>query len=194
LACQKQGTLTKLPPVMTFQSAVDSTVIAGDVVRFYEKLSPNGHELILFDTNKRALLQNFLKTSPLASLNESEAYEKRHYTLAILTNKDPDSKEIIARIHDENATTMNEVPLNMSWPDGIYSLSHLAIPFPMDDPLYGTDSVKPHSRHIQLGSINMRGERNVLRIPEKDLMRLRCNPFWDYITDRIKKVIAEERQ
>ncbi|MHC5085942.1 MAG: alpha/beta hydrolase [Planctomycetota bacterium] len=194
LACQKQGTLSKLPPVMTFQSAVDSTVIASDVVRFYEKLSPNGHELILFDTNQRALLQNFLKTSPLASLNESEASDKRNFTLAIITNKDADSKEIIARIQDENAATFNEVPLKMSWPDGIYSLSHLAIPFPMDDPLYGTDSVKPHSRHIQLGSINMRGERNVLRIPEKDLMRLRCNPFWDYVTDRIKKVIAEERQ
>ncbi|MHC4258522.1 MAG: hypothetical protein ACYSUH_09160, partial [Planctomycetota bacterium] len=86
-----------------------------------------------------------------ASLNESEASDKRNFTLAIITNKDADSKEIIARIQDENAATFNEVPLKMSWPDGIYSLSHLAIPFPMDDPLYGTDSVKPHSRHIQLG-------------------------------------------
>ncbi|MHC4907308.1 MAG: hypothetical protein ACYTBW_03480, partial [Planctomycetota bacterium] len=102
-----------------------------------------------------------------ASLNESEASDKRNFTLAIITNKDADSKEIIARIQDENAATFNEVPLKMSWPDGIYSLSHLAIPFPMDDPLYGTDSVKPHSRHIQLGSINMRGERTCSEFPKK---------------------------
>jgi esterase/lipase len=194
LGCQKKGTLSKLPPVITFQSAVDSTVIAGDIVSFYDKLSPNGHELILFDTNQRALLRNFLKTSPLASLNESRMSENRNYTLAIITNKNSDSEEIIARIQDESTNSFNEVPLNMSWPDGIYSLSHLAIPFPMDDPLYGINPSKPHPDHIQLGNIYLKGERNVLRIPEKDLMRLRCNPFWDYVKSRIKKAIAEETQ
>jgi hypothetical protein len=141
--------------------------------------------LILFDTNQRALLRNFLKTSPLASLNESRMSENRNYTLAIITNKNSDSEEIIARIQDENTNSFNEVPLNMSWPDGIYSLSHLAIPFPMDDPLYGINPSKPHPDHIQLGNIYLKGERNVLRIPEKDLMRLRCNPFWDYVKSRI---------
>ncbi|MHC4961990.1 MAG: alpha/beta hydrolase [Planctomycetota bacterium] len=119
--CQKKGILSKLPPVMTFQSAVDSTVIAGDVVRFYNKLSPNGHELIVFDTNQRALLKNFLKTSPLASLNESGISDKRNYTLAIITNKNPDSEDIIARTQDENTNSFNDIPLNLSWPDGIYS-------------------------------------------------------------------------
>ena len=194
LGNQKRGTLSRLPPVITFQSAVDSTVIAGDVLRFHEKLSPNGHELIVFDTNQGALLRNLLKTSPLASLNESKTSDKRGYTLAIITNKNADSKEIIVRTQDENTNSFNEVPLNMRWPDGIYSLSHLAIPFPMDDPLYGTNPLKTQHNHIQLGNINIRGERNVLRIPEKDLMRLRCNPFWEYVKKRIEKAIIEGRQ
>ena len=194
LDCQKKGTLSKLPPVMTFQSAVDSTVIAGDVVRFYEKLSPNGHELIIFDTNQRALLKNFLKTSPLKSLDESERSKKRGYTLAIITNKNANSGEIIARTQDESTNGFNDVPLNMSWPDGIYSLSHLAIPFPMDDPLYGTKPLETPQSHIQLGDIYMRGERNVLRIPEKDLMRLRCNPFWEYVRRRIEEAITKDKQ
>ena len=193
LDCQKKGTLSKLPPVMTFQSAVDSTVIAGDVVRFYEKLSLNGHELIIFDTNQRALIKSFLKTSPLASLNESGISDKRNYTLAIITNKNPDSKEIIVRTQDENTNSFNDTPLNLSWPDGIYSLSHLAIPFPMDDPLYGTKPLEPPHSHIQLGDIYMRGERNVLRIPEKDLMRLRCNPFWDYVKSCINKAVIKDK-
>jgi hypothetical protein len=40
----------------------------------------------------------------------------------------------------------------------------------------------------------MRGERNVLRIPEKDLMRLRCNPFWEDVKNRIEEAIIEGRQ
>jgi esterase/lipase len=171
-----------------------TTVIAGDVVRFYNKLSPNGHELIVFDTNQRALLKNFLKMSPLASLNESGISDKRNYTLAIITNKDADSIEMIARTQDENTNSFNDIPLNLSWPDGIYSLSHLAIPFPMDDPVYGTKPLEPPRSHIQLGDIYMRGERNVLRIPEKDLMRLRCNPFWEYVKNRIEEAITKDKE
>ncbi len=145
-----------------------------------------------FDTNQKASLQNFLKDSPLKSFSESMISEKLGYRLDIITNKYPDSEQVIARTKDENTNIFNEVPLNMSWPDGIYSLSHLAIPFPKDDPLYGINPLKTPFRHIQLGNIYLRGERNVLRIPENDLMRLRCNPFWDYIESRIKKAILED--
>lgn len=189
-----KGTLSKVPAIMTFQSAVDSTVLEADVVRFYDKLSPNGHELILFDTNRKASLQNFLKTPSLYSIKESMISEKLGYRLDIITNKNPDSEQVVVRTKDENTNIFNEVPLNMSWPDGIYSLSHLAIPFPMDDPLYGINPLKTPRSHIQLGNIYVRGERNVLRIPEQDLMRLRCNPFWDYIESRIKKAIFEDNR
>ena len=192
--CQKKGTLSKLPSIITFQSAVDSTVIARDVLRFYEKLSPNGHELVVFDTNQKALLQNFLKTSPLKSFNESTMPKKHGYTLSIITNKDVDSGEVIARTRNEDSSSFNDVPLNMRWPDGIYSLSHLAIPFPMDDPIYGIKSPDSPKSHIKLGDIYMRGERNVLHIPEKDLMRLRCNPFWEYVKKRIKATITKDKQ
>ncbi|MHC5185172.1 MAG: hypothetical protein ACYSPI_13010, partial [Planctomycetota bacterium] len=53
---------------------------------------------------------------------------------------------------------------------------------------------EPPRSHIQLGDIYMRGERNVLRIPEKDLMRLRCNPFWEDVKNRIEEAIIEGRQ
>ncbi|MHC5183262.1 MAG: hypothetical protein ACYSPI_03175, partial [Planctomycetota bacterium] len=53
---------------------------------------------------------------------------------------------------------------------------------------------EPPRSHIQLGDIYMRGERNVLRIPEKDLMRLRCNPFWEYVKRRIEEAITKDKQ
>ncbi|MHC4949872.1 MAG: alpha/beta hydrolase, partial [Planctomycetota bacterium] len=189
-----KGTLSKLPPVMTFQSAVDSTVIASDVLAFYEKLSPNSHKLIVFDTNRSASLQDLMKTPPLKPFNESRKEKKLGYRLDIITNENPDSRKVVIKTKEESGNISNDVLLNMSWPDGIYSLSHLAILIPIDDPLYGTNPVKGPCSHIQLGNINTRGERNVLRISEKDLMRLRCNPFWDFVKSRIQKAIMEDKQ
>ena len=186
---QKKVTISKLPPVITFQSVVDSTVIAPDVLSFYEKLSPNRHEFVVFDVNRSALLQNFMKTHPLKVFNEPN---KSGYKLTIITNKNSDSKEVVARIKDENSSVFNDVSINMSWPEDIYSLSHLAIPFTMDDPVYGTNPPESDQGYVQLGNIYLKGERNVLRIKEEDLMRLRCNPFWDYIESRINRMISED--
>ncbi|MHC4266147.1 MAG: alpha/beta hydrolase [Planctomycetota bacterium] len=188
-----KGTLSKLPPVITFQSVVDSTVIAQDIVNdFYDRLSPNGHELVVFDTNRHALLHNFLKTPPIRAFSEPELSKKYTYRLSVVTNKDPNSDEVVLRKKEENTDSFEEVALNLNWPYGIYSLSHLAIPFSIDDPLYGTNPSTTPNDHIQLGNIYLRGERNVLRIAEKDLTRLRCNPFMDYVKDRINAIIQED--
>ena len=81
----------------------------------------------------------------------------------------------------------------MSWPAGVYSLSHLAILFPIDDPLYGLINLKSPPTNIQIGNLDTRGERGVLRISERDILRLRCNPFWDYVKSSVKKAIAEDK-
>jgi len=71
----------------------------------------------------------------------------------------------------------------LKWPGGLYSLSHVALPFPMNDPLYG--KLKPDdSTMIHLGSTDLRGERGVLQISAADMLRLRWNPFYPYIEKR----------
>ena len=168
-------------------------MIARDIVNnLYNRLPPNGHELVAFDTNRYALLHNFLKTPQLKAFSKSGISQKLSFRLTIITNKDPNSEEIVARTKEENADSFKEVALNMRWPRGIYSLSHVAMPFPVDDPLYGTNPSKATYNHVQLGNVYMRGERNVLRISEQDLMRLRCNPFWDYVESRIKNTIFKD--
>ena len=42
----------------------------------------------------------------------------------------------------------------------VFSLSHVAVPFPPDDPLYGYEFRGDH--HVQLGRIAVRGENGVL--------------------------------
>jgi hypothetical protein len=66
----------------------------------------------------------------------------------------------------------------------VFSLSHVALPFPPSDPLYG--NVPPQDRQqLFLGAQALQGERGVLRIPADFLLRLRYNPFYDYLEQRV---------
>ena len=77
----------------------------------------------------------------------------------------------------------------MSWPRGVHSLSHVALPFPAADPLYGENSSKENPG-VHLGNISLRGERGVLTIPAAAMLRLRWNPFYSYIEERIFNFIG----
>jgi len=74
--------------------------------------------------------------------------------------------------------------LSLSWPDGLYSLTHVSLPFPPDDPLYGGEGGS-NSPGIHLGDIALRGEREVLQIPASEMLRLRWNPFYPYLEDKV---------
>jgi hypothetical protein len=71
------------------------------------------------------------------------------------------------------------------WPRDVYSLSHVAIPFPPDDPYYGDGRQTASTGIPPLGSLRPRGERNMLSVPLEQLMRLRHNPFFDDMAKRI---------
>ncbi len=187
---QQEGTLDKLPPVITFQSVVDSTVITEDIIyKLYANLPVKGHELVLFDVNRNSYLQNFLKSNHSLFLSNLSKPEKLPYNLTIVTNKDVDTVEVIAKTKKQNTTKFVSTDLGLSWPKQLYSLSHIAIVFPPDDPLYGIEPKGDGSLH--LGNIELRGERNLLKIPAEDLMRLRCNPFFGFMKERISEQILQ---
>ena len=66
----------------------------------------------------------------------------------------------------------------------MFSLSHVALPFPPDDPLYGYLSERD-VHHVHLGRVQMHGENGVLAIPDWVLTRQRSNPFHSYMIERI---------
>lgn len=78
--------------------------------------------------------------------------------------------------------------LDLTWPRSIYSLTHLALPIPGDDPLYGGDD-PGKSPGIRLGSVALRGERGVLEVPADDMLRLRWNPFYPYLERRVLDLV-----
>ena len=70
--------------------------------------------------------------------------------------------------------------MDAAWPEGIISLSHIALPFPPDDPLYGQK--RPEGSDVVfLGQIAVKGERGLLLFPSDWLLRLRHNPFYAFV-------------
>ena len=75
----------------------------------------------------------------------------------------------------------------MRWPAEIYSLSHVALPFPPQDPLYGSTPDSPGEYGLSLGMLTPRGERSVLVVSLDMLMRQSSNPFFDWMMGRVKQ-------
>jgi hypothetical protein len=69
----------------------------------------------------------------------------------------------------------------------VYSLSHVALPFRPDDPIYGATP----SGGLPLGALELRGERGVFGLSMDQLMRLRYNPFFAYVDARVRAEIED---
>jgi hypothetical protein len=74
----------------------------------------------------------------------------------------------------------------LSWPSNVFAISHVAVAFSPDDPVYGIGNDKDFKQR-QIGGIGLRGEHDVLAIPQSMLTRLRYNPFYSYQTRRVSE-------
>ena len=66
-------------------------------------------------------------------------------------------------------------------------MSHVALPFPTSDPVYGSLAVENPDGPVALGLLSPRGERAVLTVPIDVLMRVTSNPFFPYLLKRIEQ-------
>ena len=122
-----------------FKSTVDATVSTDAVVdRLLNRLGPSGHELVLFDINRVAAAAPMLISDPGSLTSRLLADDTLPFTLTVITNENPKSLQVTAHRKDPFAADVSETaPLGLAWPPGVISLSHVALPFPPDDPLYG---------------------------------------------------------
>jgi len=192
---EKAGTLERMPPILAFQSVVDSTVTAPALVHnLFERLpaispvssdgSRNHHELVLFDINRWAQIDTLMNQNPSAWLEPMVKNPQKHFWLTLVSNKSRDEKHVIAYSRSPGLEDVETCDTGLAWPKEVYSLSHVALPFAPDDPVYGGDLAGP-SPGIELGNISMRGEKGVLQLPAADQLRLRYNPFFRYVEHRV---------
>jgi alpha-beta hydrolase superfamily lysophospholipase len=186
------GRGSELPPILTFHSFVDATVSTPAIVHaLYDVIADERSELVLFDINRSSGLVPFIRPADAALVAQLTDRRPRRYRRTLITNSDPASLDVVERTAAPGATTIATRPLGLAWPRDVYSLSHVAIPFPMSDPVYGREEVVPPPETIRLGLLSPRGERAVLTVPSDTLMRLTCNPFFSYVNDRMAAWVAQ---
>jgi alpha-beta hydrolase superfamily lysophospholipase len=185
--------LSGLPPVLTFQSVVDSTVRSRAVVNdLYRYLPANGSELVFFDLNQSALFRPLLNEASASALSRLLPAAPRRYATAIVTGASQGEHragliEVAAGSRHEQHSTLDAV-----WPSDSFSLSHIALPFPVTDSLYGSHPAPADEYGISLGTVSLRGETQVLIVDMGALMRITSNPFFPWMMERIERRIPQE--
>jgi alpha-beta hydrolase superfamily lysophospholipase len=187
------GRLAALPPILGFQSVVDFTVSTRAVIAsLYDQLPAQGSELVLFDINRNAKLGPLLTPATEAVLDRLLPPGARTWRAAIVTNAGPDQAEVVERVTEAGTVQEQARPIGLAWPREVYSLSHVALPFPVTDGLYGLEPDPGEDFGVQLGALAPRGERGVLSIAPDALLRLSSNPFFPYLLARIEAGIAAD--
>lgn len=190
--CEKTGLLAQLPPILAFQSVADSTVLAPALIEgLFNRLPQGGHELVFFDTNQLTALNPLLDSSARNKIIQLLDRPDLAYDFTFVTNENPASYRVAAHQQRPGIGEKVITPLGMAWPEDVYSLTHVALPFAPNDPLYGGGSADP-SPGIQLGNTVLRGENGLLRADPAILLRLRWNPFYDYLARRVLGFIDME--
>ncbi len=176
--------LQNFPKILVFSSAVDDTVDATGITRqLLNRLPTSGNELVLFDRNRFAGLSPFLHESPELLAGTLPADQPLPFALSLISNRSKESMAV-SLLHRPagSLATLEPIDLGLSWPAGVFSLSHLAITIPPDDPFYGPGS---HGGDAPFpGTMLLQGENSLLAIPFHWLFRLRYNPFYPYFEAR----------
>ena len=177
--------IREFPPTLAFLSVVDATVSTEAVIdNLFDHLAPGQHELVLFDINRRSIKSVLVNSDPEPLTRRLMENGNLPFHLNLITNESSQSRSLISRYKAPLEASVSTRRLNLAWPSGVVSLSHVALPFPPDDPIYGGPESSADNI-IQLGLIDLKGERGLLEIPSDWLLRLRYNPFYDFLENRV---------
>ncbi|SRR6266404_2539162 len=179
----RSGRVAQLPRVIAFQSIVDSTITAGEVARgLLGRLPPRGHELVVFDINRNENLEGWIAPGPLEDLDRLRMALGLPFRLTLIANRARDTRSVAAytRAAGEREVVVENLPYQ--WPAGVFSVGHVSLPFPIDDPVYG---LAPTDRQFNLGALAPKGESGALLVSPGTFERLRSNPFWGVIQAKV---------
>lgn len=184
----------QLPPVLTFQSIVDDTVRSIAVVEdLHQKLPAKGSKVLVYDINRNNTVVHLLRDAPYDAVKFFEDIAPLKYDVSILRNRNNDVLDVDEVTLAAGETAVRVAATGLRWPESVYSLSHIALPFRPDDPLYG-DGRRAGSAGsgIAFGTMAPRGERNVLLLPPDFFLRVRHNPFHAYQSTLMIKWLTAE--
>jgi alpha-beta hydrolase superfamily lysophospholipase len=189
----REGRMAEMPPVLTFQSVVDFTTSTRAVIQsLYAHLPANGSELVLFDINRNVKFGPLMRTAADVVLSRVLPEAPRDYAVSLVTNVSQTTNEVAESFVSAGGAVEVRRELGLSFPVGVFSLSHVAVPFPLDDSLYGLQPKGEPEFGVHLGAIAPRGERGTLIIALDALVRMSCNPFHSFAMEKIDAAIPAQ--
>jgi alpha-beta hydrolase superfamily lysophospholipase len=178
-----------MPRILAFQSVADATVSTPAVVNaLFRRLAPEGHALVFFDINRHAEAEPLFDPAARKVRGDLLDGPPLPFDLTALVNEDAATDAVVALHRRAGATGTTREATGLAWPPSVFSLSHIALPFPPDDPVYG--AVRPAQPALLfLGRPELLGERGLLAVSPSVLMRLRHNPFFAYVEKRLDEFL-----
>jgi hypothetical protein len=181
-----------LPEILAFQSVVDATVQPRAIAEMLTSLGAIKDEVVYFDVNRMSEAEDFIAPTFEGFIDALQGEKTTDFRLTVVGNRSEDSRAVVLRTRGAGQEKWSVEELDMEWPRGIYSLAHVAVPFPPSDPFYG-DGSGTTENSLPLGSLELRGERGVFGIPASLMLRLRHNPFFSYVEKRVSDFVKRER-
>jgi alpha-beta hydrolase superfamily lysophospholipase len=188
----ESGRIEQMPPVVTWQSVVDATVGADGVADvLYARLRGAAHRLVLFDVNRQGAVGSVQRPGA-GALIERVSAARRGYTLDVVMNTSAQERSVsVRRLTPDGGVSVRET--NLQWPETLVSLSHVAMPFPPDDPVYGLNPGSGRDGIPSIGSWLFRGENGAVTVSLGSLTRPRSNPFWQLIDEDVAALVEADR-
>jgi alpha-beta hydrolase superfamily lysophospholipase len=188
-----RGRLAEMPRVVVFQSIVDSTITAREVVRGLLALLPRAdHELVVFDVNRIDAVQGLIAAGPLEDLETIRNSTDLPFRVTLVASSGPETRAVAAYTREAGGSDVVKTELGLEWPSSVFSVGHVSLPFPPDDPVYGTTLPTGAQPPFNLGAVAVRGESGALVLSLDAFSRLRSNPFFDVIRAKIDETLARD--
>jgi len=177
----------QLPPMITFQSFVDATVIPEDLIELYQKVGTSKDVLFMYDINR--VYEDFMDVTAIQKhpKNIQFSQKSKPKTHMVINTIAPDTIAGISAASvyklEENEWIDIYPNQHITWPNAFFAISHVAVPIAPTNTLYGQNSI--------LGQMAIHGEKNVLFVSTNDLMRIRYNPFFDFMQFEIQNFLKQ---
>jgi hypothetical protein len=145
---------------------------------------------VLFDINRSVDFGPVLRASAEQAASRLVPPPPRRYGFTLVTNAGTGLPQMVAEDTPAGSRSVFRRALDLSYPRTVFSLSHVALPFPITDPMLGMEPDTAEDYGIRLGTLALRGEVGVLVLNTETLMRVTSNPFYPYLEERVRNWIA----
>ena len=188
------GTLKNMPPIVAFQSVVDSTITMPTLVTgLFAQLPANGSELVLFDMNRDTVFLPLLNTGAAPNLDTLMGRGPRNYAYTLITNKG-DARQVVAETTPAGATSPDG---RLRWvSNGRAKSSRSAISPSRSRSMTGFTArcpTRPTTRASSWARWRCAANAACWWCRPTLLMRISANPFFPYMMQRIEAGIAPAR-